>query len=150
LGSSSSAQDAKVPDFNKPSGQKMEQKTPEEFRQAQGHFFVDSLSGVIFIVETHVSQPEVQPTQTRGSNRHAMGVAGEIAQDSFWSGKRAFGIHNPGGAGQLMKELRPGSRFSQRRKLAVALPILRVVFQSLQKFCAKHFGQGAHRKKEVG
>ena len=74
----------------------MDQKAPDELIAVQGHGFVSMFVAAI-VLPSKGNGVTIKAQQPVITDRHPMGVAGQVSQYRLGSGKGTLGIHDPVG-----------------------------------------------------
>ena len=86
-------QEAKGTDANEAAGQHMQQETAQELLRTERHHSLLITVGIILPAESNLIMLEGHEAMV--SDGHAMGIAGEIAEDMMGTAERGFGIDDP-------------------------------------------------------
>ena len=93
FGAATSSEEAERADADKAARQDVEQKAAQELLRTERYDFLLTAVGIIFPAETNLVMLESHESMVR--DRHAMGVAGEIAEHMMRTTEGWFGVDDP-------------------------------------------------------
>jgi len=130
--------------------QDMEQKAADKLSSVQGH--EPGLSSVTIVFPGEADFSIVGRLQARVGDGDAVGIAGQIGENPFWSGERAFSVYDPVPPPRFGEMAGESARVGKMREIAEKLQFGGVerCAELVDEDAAKETRQWAHRQEEAG